>query len=411
MKKILIGLLSVAVLSMPAQQAATIDTTQYWIKAKASDKFERSLIANTGASIEISQEDYVIAYGSLEEKNKIEKLGLLVAATAMVDMKDFPSNDSNFHNYTELTQKLNELAAKYKNVAHLSSIGKTVEGRDIWVLRVTTDLATAATKPAVIFMGGHHAREHVSVETPLLLIERFLKDYESGDAQVAALLEHRDIHVIPAVNPDGLEFDVATGSYKYWRKNRKLNPDGVYGVDLNRNYGFMWGTGGSSASTSSDTYKGPTPFSEPETKAIRDYVEANKNISILLSFHTFSKLILYPWGHKYDPISEDRDKRVHEIMAQKMSQWNGYTPQQSSDLYIASGDTTDWSYGAHKIISFTFELDPANTGGAGGFYPGQAIIPSVVEKNYQPFKFLLGYADNPYRVLDGGIAFAPGLSL
>jgi carboxypeptidase T len=88
-------------------------------------------------------------------------------------------------------------------------------------------------------------------------------------------------------------------------------------------------------------------------------------------------------------------------MAKKMAEWNGYTPEQSSELYIASGDTTDWSYGAHKIISFTFELDPAGGGfGGGGFYPGPAVIQPVFQKNIEPCLYLLEYADNPARVLN-----------
>src|SRR5690606_15216465 len=125
---------------------------------------------------------------------------------------------------------------------------------------------------------------------------------------------------------------------------------------------------------------GTAAFSEPETRAIRDYVEAHENITILLTFHTYSQLILYPWGYTYDSIANDADRRVHETMATKMAEWNGYTPEQSSDLYTSSGDTTDWAYGVHGIISFTFELDPGSWTG-GGFYPGAGMIPHTVQKN------------------------------
>ena len=121
-------------------------------------------------------------------------------------------------------------------------------------------------------------------------------------------------------------------------------------------------------------------------------------------------MILYPWGHVYESIANARDKQVHEVMAQKMATWNGYQPQQSSELYIASGDTTDWSYGEHKIILFTFELDPANTGwGSGGFYPGADVIPQVQNKNLEPVLYLIEYSDNPYRAIeqDSGPIFKP----
>jgi carboxypeptidase T len=315
---------------------------------------------------------------------------------------DFPNEDSKYHNYDELTAALTKLNEDYPDITELFVLGTSVEGREIHGIRVSGNLDQADTLPGIFFVGGHHAREHLSVDTPLRLITKLLAAYKAGDATVKGLVDSRDIHMVPALNVDGLEYDIADNRYKMWRKNRKRNPDGVYGVDLNRNYGFQWGTGGSSKSTSSDVYMGPAPFSEPESTAVKDYVEAQSNLTILLSFHTYSKLILYPWGHKYDGIEVDRDRRVHETMAARMAQWNGYTPQQASDLYIASGDTTDWAYGVHKIISFTFELDPSQWGG-GGFYPGDEIIDEVVNKNYNPFLYLISYADNPYRVIDGGV--------
>nr|WP_295899069.1 M14 family metallopeptidase [uncultured Bdellovibrio sp.] len=388
---------------LPIHKAYTEDTTQYWMKIRAEDKFQRTLIANTGVSIETTREDFVVGIGSLEEKNKVEALGLLEVSFPLTAEMDFPSKDAAFHNYAEMTDKLRSLTSQYSQIAQMSSIGKTYEGRDIWVVRISGDLAHADSLPAAIFMGGHHAREHLSIELPLYYIEYLLTEYTNGNPRVQRLVNGRDIHIIPMVNADGAEYDISTGSYKSWRKNRAKNNDGTYGVDLNRNYGYGWGGGGASTSPNSDTFRGPNAFSEPETQAVKKYVEDHQNITILLSFHTFSQLILYPWGHVYDSIANARDKQVHETMAKKMAEWNGYTPEQSSDLYIASGDTTDWSYGEHKIISFTFELDPANSGwGSGGFYPGAQVIPEVQRKNLEPVLYLIEYADNPYRVIDSG---------
>ncbi len=431
MKNTLFIALLVFIFSGFFQSAQSTQHKYYWIKVEAHDKFQRSLIANTGAAIEIVKDDYVIAYGSEANLKSIQRIARVIAASDMVEEAnfhrqqskkwrtlDFPADDSQFHNYSELTAALQQLAQDNPGLVHLSSISKTNENRDLWVIRITKDLAIAEQKPAVIYMGGHHAREHVSVEIPYLWAKYLVDEYHNGNQRVISLINSRDIHIIPAVNPDGLEFDVSGAKYKLWRKNRRANADGTYGVDLNRNYGYQWGTGGSSSKTTSDTYMGPSPFSELETQAIKNYIETHTNITILLSVHTFSKLILYPWGHSYSPIGVNNDFRVHEKMAQTMSTWNGYKPQQSSDLYIASGDTTDWSYGVHKIISFTFELDPdpSSAGGIGGvfnpkcegfftpgcagFYPGQNIIQPTFSKNIEPFLYLLEYADNPYRVLN-----------
>lgn len=409
-KKLLLFVLVLTGLTFSTfQQAQSTDHQYYWMKISAKDKFERSLVASTGVAIEIAKEDYVIAYGNDIELKKIKDLGRLIAASNLatelkLQPKDFPTKDSIYHNYAELTTALNEIAQKNTDLVQLTSIAKTTEGHDLWALRISSDLKNADQKPAAIYMGGHHAREHLSVEMPLMFAQYIIDQYRANNERIVRLVNSRDIHIIPTVNPDGMEYDIKDGSYKMWRKNRARNADGTYGVDLNRNYGFKWGTGGSSSNTSSETYKGTKPFSEIESTAIKNYIEAHTNITTLLSFHSFSKLILYPWGHKYDGIDVISDKNVHETMAKKMAQWNGYSPEQSSELYIASGDTTDWSYGVHKIISFTFELDPANTGfGGAGFYPGPDVIQPVFQKNIEPMLYLLEYADNPYRVLNVGI--------
>ena len=143
---------------------------------------------------------------------------------------------------------------------------------------------------------------------------------------------------------------------------------------------------------------GPKPFSEPETLAVKEFVEAHANIRVLLSFHTFSELILYPWGGKYDGVG-GRDQQVFEKMAQTMSKWNRYKPQQASDLYIASGDTCDWAYGTQNIFCFTFELSPKSMWN-GGFYPGAKVIDKTFQANVNPALYLIEHAADPYAVLN-----------
>lgn len=393
-----------------AQFAQSTSNNRYWMKIRAKDKFERSVIANI-VGIENTTEDYVVAFGGDTELKQIQKLGWLMsysnlADEAMFSGKDFPTKDSAFHNYAEMTAELTKLANENPTLVTMGSIGKSTEGRETWVLRLGADQSHATEKPAVIYMGGHHAREHLSMEMPLMLAQYLVEQYKAGNERIVGLMNSRDIHIIPMVNPDGAEFDIQDGSYKMWRKNRSRNANGTFGTDLNRNYSYKWGTGGSSTNPNSDTYMGTKPFSEPETINIKNYVEANTNITTLLSFHTYSQLILYPWGHKYDGIENTKDAKVFETMAKKMAEWNKYTPQQASDLYIASGDTTDWAYGEHKIFAFTFELDPSQASGGfggGGFYPGASVIQPVFNKNLEPALYLMEYADNPYRTVNVSI--------
>jgi carboxypeptidase T len=393
--------------SATPQVAQTETQRIYVLKLKANDSFQRTMIANTGAAIDYVKPGYVVATALLEEKNKLQKMGLILEDLTNKSMQSmaFPSEDSKYHDYSELTKALQDLHAQYPLITQMKSAGRSVEGRELWVFIVRGEQDPNKDVPQAIFMGGHHAREHLSVDTPLRLLEWYLSEYQKGNSKIVDLVNTRELHMIPTVNPDGMEYDISGSSYKVWRKNRKQNGGGTYGVDLNRNYGYGWGTGGSSKNPNSDTYMGTTPFSEPETQAIKSYVESMKSVKILLSYHTYSALILYPWGGSNDPISNPKDHQTFIKMAKTMADWTGYTPEQSSDLYIASGDTCDWAYGEHGIFAFTFELDPSDGWGSGGFYPGDEIIDSVVEKNKQPFLYLLDLADDPHRALNVGIGF------
>jgi carboxypeptidase T len=377
------------------------EDTVYWMKVLAKDKYQRGAIANTGAVIEVIADDYVIAFGNEEELELVRATGLLqVSFVYDTEKMDFPNKDSQFHNYSELLAALQKLKADGPNIVGLEVIGRSVEGRDIINIRISTDLENSDKKPGISFVGTHHAREHISTEFPLMLAQHIVAEYKIGNPEIKKLVETREINIIPMVNPDGVEHDIATGTYKAWRKNRRNNGDGSFGVDLNRNYSYKWGASGTSSNPRSDVYKGVAPFSEPETMAIKTFLENKTNVTIQVSYHSFSELILYPWGWGYSPIENSRDLAVHKTMAEAMSSWNGYKAQQSADLYPAAGDTTDWAYAQLKMISFTIELDPKSAFGTDGFYPGQATIPIVFRKNLKPALYLTEYSDNPYRVID-----------
>lgn len=383
-----------------AMALANLNTT-HWVKIHATDKYERTAISNTGVAIEQTGDDYVVVLANSSQKKILEK-NFKVMSTYKVDFKAMNFDnmfDSKYSTYQDVLNKANALGANNTDILSIEDIGRSLEGRKIFNMRISADLANSHQKPAIFFMGTHHARERLSTEMPILLAEHLVTQYRAGNAKIVELLNTREIHIVPVVNPDGMVFDMSSSNFKMWRKNRRKNNDGTIGVDLNRNYSFQWGTGGSSNQGSSDVFMGPQAFSEPETQSIRNFIEAHENINILLSFHTFSELILYPWGHKYESIADARDFAVHKTMAEKMSKWNNYKPQQSSGLYIASGDTTDWSYGVHKIISFTFELDPKNQW-SGAFYPNPNVISNVFQKNLPAALYLIEHADNPYRVLE-----------
>lgn len=391
--------------------AAESHETRHFVNVQAANKYQRTELSNLGMSIEAVLTDGVWGFVDQQSLNNLKKAGFTIKSIHNAEVGrgghgilDFPSDDSKFHNYAELTSAMQELANAHPSILRMASIGKSIEGRDIWAFHFNSDAddleAGRSTKPGMIILGTHHAREHLSTELPLMFAQHLAQN--ASDVRVAPLIQSRDIWIVPMVNPDGVEHDIATGRYRMWRKNRRVNSGtSCRGVDLNRNYGHKWDHGGSSANACSDVYHGQTAFSEPETQAVKAFVESHLNANILLSVHTFSELILYPWGWTYDGIDNTRDRQAFEAMATQMAEWNGYTPQQASDLYIASGDTTDWAYGEHGIFSFTFELSPKSMW-SGGFYPGQSYIDKVFADNIRPMMYLLELADNPYRAIEGG---------
>lgn len=300
---------------------------------------------------------------------------------------------------------LRGMAASAPDLASVFSIGKSVQGRDMLAIRLNTSArgTAASTKPGIVFLGTHHAREHLSTDVPLRLAKHIIEN--RAQPEIAALLEKRDVYFVPMVNPDGVEYDIEGGRYHMHRKNMAQNADGSTGVDLNRNYAWRWGGPGASPDPRSDTYHGPSAFSEPESRAVKAFVEARPNLKVLLSYHTFSELILYPWGGSDDPIPEERPRKAFVAMAQEMAKMTGYTPQQSSDLYVATGDTCDWAWGEKGIYAFTFELTPKSMWD-GGFYPGAAAVAKTLQANIRPALYLIDLADDPLRVLKGPVSFA-----
>ncbi|MDC1174899.1 M14 family metallopeptidase [Bacteriovoracaceae bacterium] len=393
------SLFSISTMADNRMYSVEIDLKTKELRNKAASIIHLDQIRNDKGYAVVNKHDLLKLKSVFGKKVlNVKELNFVQNQIGTLDQYQFPKGDEAFHTYEEVVSALDNYKRDYSNIATVFEFGQTVEGRSIPAIKISgvKKFHKDQFVPAILFVGSHHAREHLSTEIPMLLIKYLLESYETNP-EVKKLVDSREIYLVPMLNSDGAMYDIGNRKYKMWRKNRIQNDNRSFGVDLNRNYSFGWGTGGSSRSPNSDVYMGPKPFSEPETQAVKKFVENNANIRVLLSFHTFSELILYPWGGKNTGIGGE-DQRVFEKMAQTMSKWNGYKPMQASGLYVASGDTCDWAYGEHNIYCFTFELSPKSMW-SGGFYPGAKIIDKVFKANIKPSLYLIEKSADPKGVL------------
>ncbi len=298
-----------------------------------------------------------------------------------------------YHTYKELEKDIFALRARHPDLVKVVDLGLSLEKRHVYALKISAAAAQETGQPEVLFLGCHHAREWISVEVPWRLAVH-LADQYALDAEVRRLLDAAAVWIVPLVNPDGLEY--TSQVYRYWRKNRRDNGDGSFGIDLNRNYGYQWGYDnlGSSPDPGSDLYRGPAAFSEPETRAVRDLFLARR-FGALVSYHSFSQTIIYPWGYTTRPAEKDASMAA---LAARMSalirEVNGreYTYGESSrDMYLTNGDITDWAYGLTGIPAYTIELPPYDEM-HGGFFNAEADIASVFAENLPAMLHLIDWA-------------------
>ncbi len=368
-------------------------------------KEDRSAVARTGAAIEEIGANYVMVRATPQEASQIAKLGYPIEE--LFQAMGFPSADAAYHDYAEMAAEIQQVATAHPDLVSAFSIGQSYEGRELWAAKISDNVTVDEEEPEVLFLGLHHAREHLTVEMTLYILNLLAGQYGS-DPQITELVNTREVYIIFNVNPDGGEYDIATGSYRSWRKNRQPNQGSSYiGTDLNRNYGYKWGCcGGSSGFPSSETYRGSAPFSTPEMARVRDFVDSRviggkQQIKTSITFHTYNELVLWPYGYTYTDVPSDMSQDDHDVfaaMGRYMASTNSYTPEQSSDLYITDGSYDDWAYGVHRIFAYTFEMYPKTS--SPGFYPPGSAIPSQTSRNDAAVRYIIQQADCPYRTID-----------
>ncbi|SOD66437.1 Murein tripeptide amidase MpaA [Streptomyces zhaozhouensis] len=367
---------------------------------------QRTELARTGTAIDEVRDASVVITADEERAEELTGLGYSLTALTGPTQRDVgAAAPEDYHTYDEVLAAVAEAEEAHPDLVSSQVIGQSDEGRDIFAVKVSANVDTDEDEPEVLFTHNQHAREHLTAEMALYTLGELTSQY-GGDAEVTELLDSREVWLIPSVNPDGKVYDQESGEFQMWRKNRQPNEgSSSVGTDLNRNWAYEWGCcGGSSGSPGGETYRGSGPESGTETQVVADFVrgrvvDGEQQITAHIDFHTYSELVLWPYGYTYDQtgpgLTED-DAAAFEALGTAMAETNGYTPQQSSDLYITDGGINDWAWADQGIFSFTFEMYPRSQAD-GGFYPPGDVIDRETSRNREAVLTLLSYADCAYR--------------
>ncbi|MDQ3957244.1 MAG: M14 family metallopeptidase, partial [Actinomycetota bacterium] len=310
----------------------------------------------------------------------------LAAATAG-EMVSLPGPDrSDYRRLPDYNAEMQQLAKENKSLVKLFEMQRpSLEGRTVYGVEIAADVSKKDGRPIFYLDALHHAREWPASEFTMIFAHYLVEGF-GKDPKVTNLLKRARVIVVPIVNVDGFDYSresvlsanqtvadntdlmaAGNGFEGYWRKNRRSltgatvpvaqkNPD-AYGVDPNRNYSYLWGDnqGGSSGAIYNQTYRGEAPFSEPETKNVRDIV-LGRNVTGVITNHTYQSSVLRAGG------GEAPEDEILKAIGQKMADVLGY--QNNGTVgYPTTGTTDDWAYAVMGALGFTIEH------GTEGFHP------------------------------------------
>ena len=315
-----------------------------------------------------------------------------------------------------LKEEFTQVAARNPKITKLISYGTTVNGQDIIALKVSTNARRTrdGRKPAVLYLGAQHAREWITPEMIRRLMHHFVDNYRSNRT-IRRLVDENELWFVPVANPDGYDWTFQAGQ-RLWRKNlRDNNGDGQItagdGVDLNRNFPVKWGydNEGSSDIPASETYRGPSPASEPETRGLDSFAR-RVGFEFFVNYHSAAELLLYGTGWQVS--TPTPDDIIYEAMAGDDAHpaVPGYDPDISAELYTTNGDTDTHMTERYHTLGFTPEMSTcqvasdsvpddewvASACGSGFAFPDdEELIQAEFEKNI-PFALSVAKsADDP----------------
>jgi hypothetical protein len=397
-----------------------------------------------------TNEYYVLVAGNPDIAAQLAHEGWRVETdlrrTQILNDEEMLTFKDGYRTINEIYAELNTVTGRYPVITELVDYGdgyckgkggditpggETQQVHDLLAVRVT-NRDIPGPKPVFFLMTGIHAREITTPELAMRFLD-WLVDGYGFNADATWLVDWHEIWIVPSVNPEGHWLVELGDDPKYdkggflQRKNANKD-DGCtvwwptsyrqYGVDLNRNFNFKWGTAGSSLEPCSPVFRGPVPSSEPEVFQLQNLIKSlfpdqrGTNITnaapetatgLLISIHSYSKLVLWPWGHTSNPPPNETGLRS---IGEKFASYNGYFPKQGYYLYPTSGDTTDWAYGDLGLAAYTFEV------GDQFFSPYDEIDAVQWPTNKPALIYAAKIARTPYMTVKGPdvtrLALTPG---
>jgi hypothetical protein len=406
-------MLAAASLVLALAAASPVTPPERWIEvaARPRDEAQALRLAELGWEMKEADDGASIVYLPASALPSLAATGVphvvvegdleAYYAARLVRAKSLRGSMGGYLTLSEAVDAMDALVVAHPGlVAPKTALGMTEEGRPIWAWKLSANVLVDEPEPVALFMALMHAREPAGLMSIVHFAERLVGDY-GADAEATWLLDHREIWIIPVLNPDGYAWNEAQqpGGGGMWRKNRRVNGDGTFGVDPNRNFSYSWGIDdlGSSPDTASDTYRGPAPMSEPETQVLRDFA-ALRAPTISVNTHAHGDHLVRPWGYTNGSCSDDA---IMDDLSGLALREAAYLPGNAAATlgYLANGDHDDymWAETTEKPRAFGFTPELGNA--TDGFWPATSRIDPLCEETY-PMHELFAWAAGAAPRLD-----------
>ena len=363
--------------------------------------------------LDVRQNVYVNAIVNQREKEQLESLDFPME-DLVVDLSSYYAarltqgavrelgygSMGGYLTFDEVVSEMDSLQAQFPNiVSPKQSIGVSFEGRDIWAFRISDNPETDEGEPEVLYNSLIHAREPAAMMT-LMYFARSLAENYNTDPVMSYLVDEREMWFVPVINPDGYIYNQLTNpdGGGMHRKNRHPGCSSSPGIDLNRNWGYQWGfdDNGSSPDSCENVYRGPNPFSEPETQALRDFVLAH-DFQTIFNYHSYGNLLIKPFGYDPNVSLPQPEHAIYTAMGEDLVADNHYLFGTGAQTvgYLVNGDAVDYMFGELGIINFTPEVGSWELG---GFWPPTEMIFELARENLSMNTHLAGSAGSWTRI-------------